>query len=87
MQTAFIVRGNLKDPKTIELEEAVTDLHGSVEVSLRSLEPTKGAPPLYETASPEELEEVLDELALDDPNLPILPAEALRRESLYEEKV
>ena len=81
MQTAFIVRGNLKDPKTIELEEAVTDLHGSVEVSLRSLEPTKGVP-LYDTASPEELEEVLDELALDDPNLPILPAEALRRESL-----
>ncbi len=86
MQTALIVRGTLKDGRTIELDEPVNDLHGPVEVSLRALEPAKGTP-LYEAASPADLEKLLDELALDDPNLPILTAEALRRESLYEEKV
>ena len=85
METAFVVRGTLKDPKTVELDEPVEQVQGAVEVTLRSVEAPRTVP-LYESLRPEELRKALRELAIDDPDLPILPDEALRRESLYEEK-
>jgi hypothetical protein len=89
MQTAFVVRGKLKDPKTIELDEPVGHVQGPVEVTLRPIETEEAQTvPLYESLSPEEFTKYLhDRIASHDPNLPILPAEALRRESMYEEKV
>lgn len=41
METAIIVRGNLADPRHIEIEEPVTGLTGRVEVVLRA---AAGAP-------------------------------------------
>ena len=44
--------------------------------------------PLYETASLDEWEKTLDELSDDiDPTIPPLPDEALKRESLYSDRV
>jgi hypothetical protein len=44
--------------------------------------------PLYETESLDEWEKTLDELSDDiDPTIPPLPDQALRRESLYADRV
>ncbi len=37
MQRAFVIRGVLADPRHIELEEPVHDLHGAVEVTVREV--------------------------------------------------
>lgn len=84
MQRAFIVRGKLRDAKTVDLEEPVTDLQGSVEVTLRRLDSAQERP-LCETLSPEEWKKMFHTwLDSHDPKLPVLPEEALRRESIYE---
>jgi hypothetical protein len=86
MQTAFIVRGNLKDTRTVELEEPVHDLQGPVEVTLRPLDSAQEKP-LCETLSPEEWKKMFHAwIESHDPNLPILPDEALRREAMYEDR-
>jgi hypothetical protein len=85
MQTAFIVRGTLKDPKTIELEEPVPDLQGPVEVTLRPLDSTQ-AKPLCETLSPEEWKKMFHAwIDSHDRTVPIPSAESLRREGIYED--
>lgn len=87
MEKAYVVRGHLKGSRQIELDEPVRDLDGPVEVTVRPLQTAK-KPPLYESLSPEEWEVALREwIESHDPNLPVLPAEALRRESMYEEKL
>lgn len=37
MSEPIVVRGNLRDPSHIELEEPVPNIHGRVEVTLRSI--------------------------------------------------
>jgi hypothetical protein len=86
MQHAFVVRGTLKDRKTIELDEPMDQAEGPVEVTVRPVQTEKKIP-LCESLSPEEFRKALDGLAIDDSNLPILSDEALRRESIYEEKL
>lgn len=39
MERAVVVRGKLSDSRHVELEEAVTEIEGSVEVVLRPLRP------------------------------------------------
>jgi hypothetical protein len=86
MQTALIVRGTLKDAKTIELDEPISQVQGPVEVTLRPIE-AKDAP-LFETLSPEEWKKMFHAwLDSHDPNLPVLSDEALRRESIYEDRL
>jgi len=87
MQTALIVRGTLKDAKTIELEEPVSQLQGPVEVTLRPIEAERKLP-LYESLSAEEwIQQFHAWLDAHDPSLPVLPDEALRRESIYEDRL
>ena len=38
MERAVIVRGKLNDPSHIELDEPLSDIHGPVEVTVRSIE-------------------------------------------------
>ena len=86
MQTARMLRGTVRDEKTIELDEPVLDMQGRVEVTLRPVAPSEQAP-LCETLSPEEWKKMFHSwLDSHDPNLPILPDEALRRESIYEDR-
>jgi hypothetical protein len=46
MQTALVIRGTLKDPKTIELDEPVDQVQGPVEVTVRPIE-AQPKVPLY----------------------------------------
>jgi hypothetical protein len=86
MQTARVLRGTVKDEKTIELDEPVRDMRGPVEVTVRPVAPSKKAP-LCETLSPEEWQKMLHAwLDSHNPDLPVLPDEALRRESIYEDR-
>jgi hypothetical protein len=87
MQTAFVVRGKLKDSKTIELDEPVDQVEGSVEVTLRPIEAERKVP-LCESLSAEEwIKQFHEWLDSHDPDLPVLPDEALRRESIYEDRL
>ncbi|HVO24766.1 MAG TPA: hypothetical protein VMW56_14180 [Candidatus Margulisiibacteriota bacterium] len=87
MQTALVIRGTLKDAKTIELDEPVDQLEGPVEVTLRPIEAERKVP-LYESLSAEEwITQFHEWLDAHDPNLPVLPAEALRRENIYEDRL
>jgi hypothetical protein len=84
---AFTVRGNLKDPKHIELEEPVPDVQGPVEVTVRPIEGEQKVP-LFESLSAEEwINQFHEWLDSHDPNLPVLPDEALRRESIYDDRL
>ncbi len=86
MQTARVLRGTVKDEKTIELDEPVRDMRGPVEVTVRPVAPSKQTP-LCETLSPGEWKEMFHAwLDSHDPDLPVLPDEALRRESIYEDR-
>jgi len=86
MQTARVLRGTVKDEKTIELDEPVRDMQGPVEVTVRPVAPSKQAP-LCETLSPADWKKMFHAwLDSHDPNLPVLPDEALRRESIYEDR-
>ena len=86
MQTARVLRGIIKDERTIELDEPVRDMQGPVEVTVRPVAPSKQAP-LCETLSPGEWKKMFHAwLDAHDPNLPVLPDEALRREFIYEDR-
>ena len=86
MQVAKVLRGTVKDEKTIELDEPVRDMQGPVEVTVRPIALSKQAP-LSETLSPGEWKKMFHAwLDSHDPNLPVLPDEALRRESIYEDR-
>jgi len=87
MQTAVIIRGTLKDAKTIELDEPVDQVEGPVEVTLRPIA-TARKQSLYESLSAEEwIQQFHAWLDAHDPNLPVLPEAALRRESIYEDRL
>ena len=86
MEAVKVLRGTVKDEKTIELDEPVRDLQGPVEVTVRPIAPSKQAP-LSETLSPGEWKRMFHAwLDSHDPNLPVLSDEALRRESIYEDR-
>ncbi len=86
MQTAKVLRGTVRDEKTIELDEPMPDMQGPVEVTVRPVAPAQKAP-LCETLSPEEWKKTFHAwLDSHDPDLPVLPDEALRRESIYEDR-
>jgi len=46
MDRAIVVRGILSDPKHIELEDPVLDVHGQVEVALRPIGDLEAGSPL-----------------------------------------
>lgn len=84
MGRSVIVRGQLRDATHVELEEPVGDLRGPVEVTLRPLTTGLG---VVTPVPPTEWAAAFDSwTASHDPSLPVLPAEALRRESLYEDR-
>ncbi len=86
MQTARVVRGKVKDERTIELDEPVGEIEPEVEVIVRPVSPSKQAP-LCETLSPDEWKKMFHAwLDSHDPNTLVLPDEALRRESIYEDR-
>jgi len=86
MQTAFVIRGKLKDSKTIELDEPMRGIQGPVEVTVRPVVSSERAP-LCETLPPDEWKKMFHAwLESHDPNVPVLPDEALRRESIYEDR-
>ncbi len=83
MPRAVVVRGRVSDPRHVELDEPVTGWHGPVEVTLRALTTADR----FSTSSREEWLTAFDSwVGAHDPSLPVLPPEALRRESLYEER-
>lgn len=87
MQPPLVIRGTLKDPKTIELDEPLDQAQGPVEVTVRAIEAERKLP-LYESLSAEEwIKQFHAWLDSHDPNLPVLPAEALRREDMYEDRL
>jgi hypothetical protein len=76
----------MRDERTIELDEPVGNVEPEVEVIVRPLGASKPAP-LCETLSPEEWKKMFHAwIASHDPDLPVLPEEALRREGIYEDR-
>lgn len=86
MDRAIIVRGNLSDPKHIELDEPVTEVQGPVEVVLRAV-PGLSDVPLYRSATPEAWRRAFHAwVDAHDRSLPLPAPESLRREALYDER-
>jgi hypothetical protein len=86
MDRAIIVRGNLSDPKHIELDEPVTEVQGPVEVVLRTVPSTSGAP-FYRSATAQVWKRGFHTwVEGHDRSLPLPPPESLRREALYAER-
>ena len=80
-------RGKLKDQRTIELDEPIGDVVSEVEVIVRPIA-AKGEAPLYESLGAEEwIAQFHAWLDAHDPELPVLPEEALRREGIYEDRL
>ncbi len=52
MEQRIVVRGSLRDPTHIELDEPVTALHGVVEVVLRPVPAAAPSPPVSSVAPP-----------------------------------
>jgi hypothetical protein len=87
MQTALVLRGKMKDERTIELDEPVRDVEAEVEVIVRPVEVERKVP-LYESLGAEEwIAQFHAWLDAHDPELPVLPDEALRREGIYEDRL
>ena len=87
MQTARVLRGKVKDERTIELDEPVGNVEPQVEVIVRPVGPATLAP-LCETLSPEEWKKVFHAwVESHDRTVPIPHAEALRREGIYEDRL
>lgn len=87
MQTAKVFRGKLKDQRTIELDEPIGDVVSEVEVIVRPIA-AKGEVPLYESLGAEEwIAQFHAWLDAHDPELPVLPEAALRREGIYEDRL
>ena len=83
MAGAVVVRGRISDSTHVELEQPLSGLRGQVEVTLRPVLAPRVAPttPLAEWMA------AFDSwIASHDSSLPVLSTEALRRESLYEER-
>jgi hypothetical protein len=86
MRRAVIVRGRLSDPRHIELEEDLPEMRGPVEVAVR---PIQGdvVVPLFDSTTNEEWERMFHAwIDGHDRTVPVPPAEALRREALYEDR-
>jgi hypothetical protein len=87
MQTALVLRGKLKDERTIELNEPVRGVEAEVEVIVRPVGSSRPAP-LCETLSPEEWKKVFHAwIDSHDRTVPIPSAESLRREGIYEDRL
>lgn len=83
MERAIVVKGNLTDPKHIELDEPVTEFQGPVEVVVRRAAETAPAP-FYQSASREAWEAAFDAWGEGHNRSVPLPApESLRREDIY----
>jgi hypothetical protein len=83
MEYSIVVQGSMSDPRHIELDEPVTELHGVVEVILRPAR-TAAAP----SASAEGWETAFDAwVAGHDRSVPLPQPESLRREALYEDRL
>jgi hypothetical protein len=72
MERTVVVQGNLSDPKHIELDEPLSDIHGRVQVTVRPLQDlTSGSPlavlqamrslPDLEAGDVDELERMIEE--------------------------
>ena len=84
MERAIIVRGNLSDPRHIELQEPVTEVQGAVEVVVRPVA-AGSRPPLYRSATREAWEQTFHAwVEGHDRSVPLPAPESLRREVLYE---
>jgi hypothetical protein len=83
MEYSIVVQGSLSDPRHIELDEPVTELHGVVEVILRPAR-APASPP----ASAEAWETAFDTwVAGHDRSVPLPQPESLHREALYEDRL
>jgi hypothetical protein len=84
MEYGIVVQGSLRDPRHIELDEPVTELHGMVEVILRPARPAPSPPAVAEQGW---------EAAFDawveghDRSVPLPRPESLHREALYEDRL
>jgi len=87
MQAVRVLRGKVKDQRTIELDEPVGNVEAEVEVIVRPLGPAKPAP-LCETLPSEEWKKVFHAwVESHDRTVPIPSAESLRREGIYEDRL
>jgi hypothetical protein len=87
MQTARVPRGKVKDEWTIELDEPVSNVEAAVEVIVRPIGAEQKLP-LYESLGAEEwIAQFHAWFDAHDPELPVLPDEALRREGIYEDRL
>lgn len=87
MERAIVVKGNLTDPKHIELDEPVTELQGPVEVVVRRAAETALAP-FYQSASREAWEAAFDAwVEGHDRSVPLPAPEFLRREGIYGDRM
>lgn len=86
MGQTVVVHGNLSDPRHIELDEAVSDIRGPVEVAIRSI--AENAPvPFFESSTIEEWERESHAcIAGHDQTAAVPSAESPRREALYEDR-
>ena len=88
MQTALVLRGKMKDERTIELDEPVRDVEAEVEVIVRPVVGPAKPAPLCETLSPGEWKKVFHAwVESHDRTVPIPSAESLRREGIYEDRL
>jgi len=86
MERAVVVRGNLKDPSHIELDEPVSDIKGAVEVTVRPIRRSAPAP-RFESATQDQWEREFHAwVQAHDRTVPLPSAESLRREALYEDR-
>jgi hypothetical protein len=86
MKRAARVRGTLRDPRHIELDEPLDEMCGPVEVTVRAAS-SKSAPPRFESATRQEWEQEFHAwVQAHDRNVPIPSPASLRREALYEDR-
>jgi len=86
VERAIVVRGSLKDPKHIELDEPVTEVEGRVELVVRS-EPPGTPAPYYVSATLESWQRAFHAwVEQHDRSLPLPPPDSLRREMLYQDR-
>jgi len=86
MERAVVVRGNLNDPRHIELDEPVSEIQGPVEVTVRPIQKGERAP-FFESATVEEWQREFHAwIEAHDRTIPVPSTESLRREALYEDR-
>jgi hypothetical protein len=86
MGYSIVVQGSLSDPRHIELDEPVTEIHGVVEVILRPARPAR--PAASKQAPAEEGWEAAFDAWVEghDRSVPLPRPDSLHREALYEER-